>query len=69
MPAPTAPDARVAALEARCDELHRDVEAIALFARTLLTLLEEKRVVTQEQFQETKRRLDILDGKLDEKIG
>ena len=58
---------QVAVLEARVAELRRDVDAIALFAKTLLALLEEKQVVTEQQFQETKRRLDMLDGKLDDK--
>lgn len=62
-------DARAAALEARCAELQRDLESIALFARTLLTLLEEKQVVTQEQFHEARKKLDLLDGKLDDRIG
>ncbi|MEO7331268.1 MAG: hypothetical protein ABI193_22015 [Minicystis sp.] len=62
-------DARVAALEARCAELRKDVDAIALFARTLLTMLEEKQVVTPELFQATKAKLDLLDGKMDDRIG
>ena len=66
--APGPADARVAALEARCDELRKDIESLSLFARTLLTLLEEKQVVTQQQFQETKQKLDMLDGKLDDRI-
>ena len=61
-------DPRVAALETRCEELRRDVESIALFARTLLTLLQEKQIVTPEQFQEAHRKLDLLDGKLDDRI-
>ena len=67
-PAAASPEARIAALEARCVELHRDVESIALFARTLLTMLEEKQIVTPQQFQETKQKLDMLDGKLDDRI-
>jgi hypothetical protein len=67
-PPPAAPEARIATLEARCDELRRDLESIALFARTLLTLLEEKQLVTQQQFQEAKHKLDMLDGKLDDRI-
>jgi hypothetical protein len=70
--APTAgasPDARVAVLEARCAELRKDVDAIALFARTLLTMLEDKQVVTPELFQATKTKLDMLDGKLDDRLG
>jgi hypothetical protein len=67
-PGPPA-EARIAALEARCAEMQRDTESIALFARTLLTVLEEKQVVTQEQFQDARRKLDLLDGKLDDRIG
>jgi hypothetical protein len=52
------PDARVAELEARCAQLRRDVDDIALFARTLLALLEEKGVATEEHFQEVLRKLD-----------
>ena len=66
--APGAADPRIPALETRCEELRRDVESIALFARTLLTLLQEKQIVTPEQFQEAHRKLDMLDGKLDDRI-
>lgn len=54
-------------LEARCAQLQHDVESLALFARTLLTMLEESKVVTREQFDATKHRLDMLDGKLDDR--
>jgi hypothetical protein len=53
-------DARVAALEAQCAALRHDVESIALFARTLLTLLEDKQITTPEQFAATKAKLDAL---------
>jgi hypothetical protein len=66
--APASPDARVAVLEARCAELRSDVESIALFARTLLVLLEQKQVVTQQEFQEAHRKLDLLDGKQDDRM-
>jgi hypothetical protein len=68
-PAASPADARVAELEARCAELRRDVDSIALFARTLLVMLEEKQVATEAQFQETRRKLDMLDGKLDDRMG
>ncbi|MBS2014881.1 MAG: hypothetical protein JST00_18470 [Deltaproteobacteria bacterium] len=54
-------------LEARCAQLQHDVESLALFARTLLTMLEEAKIVTREQFETTKNRLDLLDGKLDDR--
>jgi hypothetical protein len=54
-------------LEARNAKLEHDVESLALFARTLLTLLEQKNVVTRAEFEETKRQLDLLDGKLDDR--
>jgi hypothetical protein len=54
-------------LEARCVQLQHDVDSLALFARTLLTMLEENKVVTREQFDATKTRLDMLDGKLDDR--
>lgn len=54
-------------LEARCVQLQHDVDSLALFARTLLTMLEESKVVTREQFDATKNRLDMLDGKLDDR--
>ncbi len=54
-------------LEARCAQLQHDVESLALFARTLLTMLEEAKVVTRAQFDATKNRLDMLDGKLDDR--
>jgi hypothetical protein len=38
-------------------QLRRDVDHVALFARTLLALLEEKGVATEEQFQEALRKL------------
>jgi hypothetical protein len=58
---------RIAALEARCVELQNDCGSLALFARTLLTMLEDAKVVTREQFMETKSRLDMLDGKMDDR--
>jgi hypothetical protein len=48
-------------------ELKNNLESLALFCRTLLTMLEEKQIVTRPQFEETKRRLDMMDGKLDDK--
>ena len=54
-------------LEARCAQLQHDVDSLALFARTLLTMLEAKNVVTRAEFEETKRQLDMLDGKLDDR--
>jgi hypothetical protein len=57
-----APDPRIAELEARCAELRRDVDHIALFARTLLALLEDKQVATEEQFQATLRKIDVKAG-------
>jgi len=54
-------------LEAKNAQLQHDVESLALFARTLLTLLESKNVVTRAEFEETKRQLDMLDGKLDDR--
>ncbi len=56
--APSAPDAKVAELEAKCAELRRDVDSIASFARTLLVLLEDKGIATEQLFAETKRKLD-----------
>lgn len=56
-----------ASLEARCAQLQHDVDSLALFARTLLTMLEDSKVVTRAQFDETKKRLDMLDGKLDDR--
>jgi hypothetical protein len=56
-----------ASLEARCAQLQHDVDSLALFARTLLTMLEESKVVTRAQFDATKNRLDMLDGKLDDR--
>ncbi|MCA9584231.1 MAG: hypothetical protein KC657_02630 [Myxococcales bacterium] len=50
-------------------DLQRDLDAMALFARTLLTLLEEKKVLTRAEFQEVHNRLDMLDGKLDGRVG
>jgi hypothetical protein len=60
-------DSRIAMLEARCAELANDVASLALFARTLLTMLEEGKVVTRTQFTETKNRLDALDGRIDDR--
>lgn len=56
-----------ASLEARCAQLQHDVDSLALFARTLLTMLEDSKVVTRAQFDATKNRLDMLDGKLDDR--
>lgn len=55
------------AADKRVAELEHDVKALALFARTLLTVLEEKNVFSREQFEATKKRLDLLDGKLDDR--
>jgi len=38
------------------------VDHIALFARTLLMLLEEKQVATEEQFQAALRKLEAMQG-------
>lgn len=57
-----------AALEARVAELSHDVESLALFARTLLTVMVERNVLTTEQFAEAKNRIDMLDGRLDDKV-
>ncbi|CAN5922405.1 hypothetical protein BH11MYX4_BH11MYX4_69810 [soil metagenome] len=54
-------------LEACCAQLQHAVDSLALFARTLLTMLEESKIVTREQFDATKQRLDMLDGKLDDR--
>ena len=62
MPAAASGDHRVAELEAQCAQLRRDVDHIALFARTLLTLLEEKQVATEEQFQDALRKLEAKQG-------
>lgn len=51
----------------RVAQLENDIAHLALFARTLLTVLEESKVMTREQFMETKNRLDMLDGKMDDK--
>ena len=59
--------ATTTSVEARCAQLQHDVESLALFARTLLTMLEESKLVTREQFDATKNRLDMLDGKLDDR--
>ena len=48
-------------------QLQRDLESMALFARTLLTMLEEKNIVTRAEFEATKNRLDMMDGKLDDR--
>jgi hypothetical protein len=50
-------DARVAELEAKNAELRNDVNQIAIFAKTLLGLLEERGVVTEAQFQEALKKL------------
>ncbi len=56
--APASPDPKIAELEAKCAELRRDVDSIASFARTLLVLLEDKGIATEQLFAETKRKLD-----------
>ena len=59
--------AQAGLLEARCAQLQHDVDSLALFARTLLTMLEDNKTVTRQQFDATKQRLDMLDGKLDDR--
>jgi hypothetical protein len=61
-------DPKVAALEAQVLELRHDVEALALFSRTLLTVMLERNILTPEKFQETKNQIDMLDGKLDDRV-
>jgi hypothetical protein len=51
----------------KIEALRRDVESLALFARTLLTMLEENKVITRAQFETTKNRLDAMDGKIDDR--
>ncbi len=63
-----AADPRVAALEAQVLELRHDVESLALFSRTLLTVMLERSILTPEKFQETKNQIDMLDGKLDDRV-
>ncbi len=62
-------DARVLQLENKCEELRRDLESVALFAQTLLAVLDDKKVMNQQDFQDMKRKLDLLDGRLDDRIG
>ena len=64
---PSAGAGPAGSLEARCAQLQHDVDSLALFARTLLTMLEDSKLVTREQFDATKQRLDMLDGKLDDR--
>jgi hypothetical protein len=61
------PGASGGSAEARIAQLQHDVDSLALFARTLLTMLEDSKVVTRAQFDATKNRLDMLDGKLDDR--
>jgi hypothetical protein len=60
-------DARISALEAQCGQLRKDVESIALFSRTLLTVMVERKVLTEDEFREAKKKIDMIDGKLDER--
>lgn len=67
--APATPEsARIVALENKCEELRRDLESVALFAQTLLAVLEDKKIMTTQDFQDTRRKLDLLDGRLDDRI-
>lgn len=59
---------REAALEAEVAALRHDVESLALFARTLLTAMVERKVIGMDEFQATKNKIDMLDGKLDDKV-
>jgi hypothetical protein len=49
--APAAPAAAAAPADARVAQLEKDVHNLALFARALLLLLEERGVATEPQFQ------------------
>lgn len=53
------------AAEAEIARLRQDVDAIALFARTLLALLESKGVCNEQEFQAMKLKIDAMDGKVD----
>jgi len=66
--APAATSPRELALEAQVAELRHDVEALALFSRTLLTVMLERNILTVDQFQQTKNKIDMLDGKLDDRV-
>ena len=63
-----APDPRVATLEAQVTSLRHDVDALALFSRTLLTVMLDRKILSAEEFQETKNKIDMLDGKLDDRV-
>jgi len=48
-------------------QLQHDLEALALFARTLLTMREEKDGDTRQELDETENRRYVLGGKLDDR--
>lgn len=54
-----------AQLQAKIDDLEDKLLALGLYTRTVLQLLVDQGVVTNEQFQDKLRELDLLDGKLD----
>jgi hypothetical protein len=49
--------------------LEHDLGAPALVVASILKRLDEKGRVTRDEVQETIRKLDLLDGELDGKIG
>lgn len=52
-------------LHAQLVEMEHKLLSLGLYARTLLQLLLDKKLVTAEEFTERQKQLDLLDGKLD----
>jgi hypothetical protein len=54
-----------AALEQRVARLETNLMALGLYARTMLTLLHDKGVISREEFSSRLHQLDMLDGTRD----
>ncbi len=65
MSAELSQDDRVRVLEARVRELDDKLAALGIYARAILQVLQEKALVTSEEFAKRIQEIDLLDGKLD----
>ncbi len=55
------------ATERRIEQLQDTVLALGLYARTMLSLLQDKGIIDADEFSQRIRQIDLLDGKLDKR--
>jgi hypothetical protein len=49
----------------RVERLEQNLMALGLYARTMLTLLHEKGLISPQEFSEKLKQIDLMDGELD----